>query len=260
MKYLKLCLALLLLLGASVVCAAPDRGQDLFDVFLRNLTPEKACLQLRSVPREDGFISWGYLECVNADVRGMRIRSLKMDCFDAQVTPPAQWPEMEHPHVESVLACHAEATFTEDDVNDFLRCHVFGHEKEWQNIQVKMRDGRINATAYYRINLRLMCLRIRFDISCCIAGRSTSLWLEDIQFKVNNRDVSPRIVERALHRIQPFIDMKNYNLPLYLSKVEIRDGQCRVHSRIIPKPLPHGLRWDYAASQHENDIRGKRVF
>ena len=79
MKYLKSCLVLLFLLGASAAWGAPDRGQELFGVFLRNLAPEKAYFQLSSAPRENGYIPWGYLECVNADVRGMRIRSLRMD-------------------------------------------------------------------------------------------------------------------------------------------------------------------------------------
>ena len=259
MKYLKSCLVLLFLLGASAAWGAPDRGQELFGAFLRNLAPEKAYFQLSSAPRENGYIPWGYLECVNADVRGMRIRSLRMDCFDAQVTPPAQWAGMEHPRVDSMLACHAEATFTEDDVNDFLRRHVFGHEKEWQNVRVKMSAGRINATAYYRANLRLMRLRVRLDLSCRIVGRGTALWLEDIRLKVNNQEVSSGTVERALQKLQPFIDMKKYNLPLYLSKVEFRDGQCSVHSRILPKPLPGGLRWDYAASPPEKGAAEKRA-
>ena len=53
--------------------------------------------------------------------------------------------------------------------------------------------------------------------------------------------------------------MKKYNLPLYLSKVEFRDGQCSVHSRILPKPLPGGLRWDYAASPPEKGAAEKRA-
>ena len=93
-----------------------------------------------------------------------------------------------------------------------------------------------------------MRLRVRLDLSCRIVGRGTALWLDDIRLKVNNQEVSAGTVERALQKIQPFIDMKKYNLPLYLSKVEFRDGQCSVHSRILPKPLPGGLRWDYAAS------------
>ena len=54
MKYLKSCLAVLFLLGASAAWGAPDRGQELFGVFLRNLAPEKAYFQLSSAPRENG--------------------------------------------------------------------------------------------------------------------------------------------------------------------------------------------------------------
>ena len=53
MKYLKSCLAVLFLLGASAAWGAPDRGQELFGVFLRNLAPEKAYFQLSSAPREN---------------------------------------------------------------------------------------------------------------------------------------------------------------------------------------------------------------
>lgn len=254
----KLLAALLLLFvflpGASAGSEAEtaNYGYQLFDVFLRGLNPQSAVLQLREVPRDDGFISWAYLECHNANVRGMNVRSLKMDCFDAEVTPPARWKFMEYPAVKSMLSCHAEGVFTEDDINDFLRRRVFGSHKEWEQFSVKLRAGRIEASAYYKADLKLFKTRIRLDLSCAIAGRGTALWLEDIAVKVNDREISPRFVEDALKKLQPFIDMKNYNLPLYLTKIEFSDGTCRVRSRILPKPLPGGLLW-----QHPDGCEGR---
>jgi hypothetical protein len=252
-----LCLLIVLLCTGTVfpACAADGRaaennyGYELFDVFLRNLHPESACLELREPPREDGFISWAYLECQNAKIRGMNIQSLKMDCFDAQVTPPAQWKDMDYPQVDSMLSCHAEGIFTEKDVNDYLRTQVFGTHHEWEDIQVKMGDGHIEATAYYNANLKLFRTRVRLDVSCSIAGRGTGLWLENIHIKINNQDISTGFIEKALQKLQPFIDMKNYNLPLYLTKIEFSKGMCRVRSRIRPNPLPSGLRWNYPGSQ-----------
>lgn len=224
-------------------------GYELFDVFLRNLHPEAATLELRETPRDDGLISWAYLECRNANIRGLNVQSLKMDCFDAQVTPPAEWKNMDYPKVDSMLSCHAEGVFTEADVNAFLKTQVFGSHREWENISVRMRRGCIEATAYYKADLKLFKTRIRLDVSCSIAGRGTGLWLEDIRIKANNQEISTGFVEKALARLQLFIDMKNYNLPLYLTKVEFSDGVCRVHSRILPKALPGGLRWNYPGSR-----------
>ena len=139
-------LLLAVFLGASSAHAA-DFGQELFDFFVRKMDPEKAELHLQSLPTEKGEIPWAYLECVNANVRGMNIRSLKMDCFDAVITPPKKWKKMEHPYVESMLACHAEGIFTEKDVNAFLHNRLFGHDKEWERISVRMKDDRIYCNA-----------------------------------------------------------------------------------------------------------------
>ena len=115
MRIKKLCVLLLVALLSASSAHAADFGQELFNFFVRKMNPEKAELHLQSMPTEKGEIPWAYLECTNANVRGMNIRSLKMDCFDAVVTPPAKWKKMEHPYVESMLACHAEGIFTEAD-------------------------------------------------------------------------------------------------------------------------------------------------
>lgn len=241
-----LCLLALVVLLPMPAQGATDRGQQLFNIFLKRLSPETARFQLVEPPREDGFISWAYLECKNANIRGMNVQSLKMDCFDAQVTPPAEWDNMEHPRVSKMLSCHAEGTFTEQDVNDFLRTRVFGHDKEWEKVQVRITDDRIHASAYYNADLKIFKIKVRLDLSCRIVGRGTALWLEDIVLRVNNQQISTLLVERALDKLQPFIDMKKYNLPLYLSKIEFTDGICRVRSRIRPKPISsEGVQWNW---------------
>ena len=231
----------LFIAGAASASAAPDYGRDLFNFFLKKMDPEKAELHLQSLPTEKGEIPWAYLECTNANVRGMNIRSLKMDCFDAVVTPPAQWKKMEHPRVQSMLACHAEGTFTEADVNAFLHDRLFGHDKEWERISVKMHDDRIYAVGYYNANIKIMRFKVKLELSCRIAGRGTALWLEDVELKVNNKRMSKGMMEKALNRIQPFLDMSKYNLPLYLTKIELGDGICRVASRIPPRPIDGGI-------------------
>ncbi|MBP5211838.1 MAG: hypothetical protein J6Z30_03165 [Pyramidobacter sp.] len=244
-------------LAASGAHAA-DFGQELFNFFVRKMNPEKAELHLQSMPTEKGEIPWAYLECVNANVRGMNIRSLKMDCFDAVITPPAKWKKMEHPYVESMLACHAEGIFTEADVNAFLHDRLFGHEKEWERISVDMRNDRIYAVGWYNANLKVMRVKVKLELSCRIAGRGTALWLEDVILKVNDKKMSRGMMEKALDRIQPFLDMKKYNLPLYLTKIELSDGICRVASRIPPRPLTGGISYVRVKNAASADVTVKR--
>ena len=90
MRFRRLSAFLLSMLLAASAAHAADLGQELFKFFLKKMDPEKAEFHLQSAPTEKGEIPWAYLECTNANVRGMNIRSLKMDCFDAVITPPAK--------------------------------------------------------------------------------------------------------------------------------------------------------------------------
>ncbi len=238
-------LAVIFLTASAEVCRAEtqDLGTQLFEMILKKLAPEEAVLQLSSQPSEDGVIPWGYLECKNSKVRGLNIQSLKLDCFDTHVIPAAEWTDLSHLRVNEMLSCHADAIFTEEDLNAFLGSRLFGHNKEWERVSVRMEDGRIYATAYYRLKIKFFQTKIKIEVSCSLTGRGTGLWLEDVTLKINNMETSAGIVARALQKLQPFIDTKKYGLPLYLSKVEISKGVCRVRSRILPKPLKKGLLW-----------------
>ncbi len=248
LKRLSALLLAILPLACGAARAGEDRGRELFDFFLQKMRPERAELHLQSQPSENGEIPWAYLECVNADVRGMNIRSLRMDCFDAVVTPPALWKDVESPRVEKMLACHAEGIFSEADVNAFLRDRLFGHDKEWENIAVRLHDDRIDAVGYYRANLKIMRVKVKLELSCRIAARGTALWLEDVSLKVNNRRMSKGMIKAALDKLQPFLDMEKYNLPLYLTEIELSDGVCRVATRIPPRPVHGGLRYSHTGS------------
>ena len=231
----------------SWACAAEPRdyGRELFGYFLSKMNPEKAYFQLSRQPGEDGSVPWAYLECTNASVRGLNVEYVRMDCFDAVVTPPAEWPSREYPKVKSMLACHAEARFTEKDVNDYFASRVFGRHKEWSDFRVSMKDDHIALTAFYNADLKVFSTKVRLDLRCRVVSRGTALWLEDISISVNSRKVSMGLVRAALDRIQPFLDMSKYNLPLHLSTIDFRKGQCVVRTRILPKPLSGGMRWDY---------------
>ncbi len=253
-------LILLLCCAARGNCADADYGRELFDFFLKKMNPEKAELRLQSMPSEKGEIPWAYLECVNANVRGMNISSLKMDCLEAVVTPPSQWKDVEYPLVKKMLACHAEGIFYESDVNAFLRDRLFGHDREWERISVSMKDGRIHAVGYYNADLKLMRVKVKLELSCRIVGRGTALWLEDVLLKVNDKKMSKGMVKAAIDRLQPFLDMEKYNLPLNLTRIEMSDGVCRVATRIPPRPLEGALRYNYAppGGSHDRDAAAPR--
>lgn len=258
MHFLSVAVMLLCSLFSLPLSAAqPDRGAELFDILLKATTPREAVMQLSSLPEENGYISWAFLDCHDAIVEGMNISSFRMDFFDSRVTPPALWKDMSHPHVKSMLACHAVARVTEKDVNDFLRSRVFGHKREWSDVSVSLHEDHIMATAYYLADLKLMKLKIRVDISCSIVPRGTALWLEDVSLRLNNQSVPSSLVRRALDDMQPFIDMKNYGLPLRLKKIECRQGECIVASTTLPKQLPFGREWKYVKACPGKSYLGK---
>ena len=188
--------AALFLFGA-IPAFAEDYGQSLFNIILREFRPEKAAMTLSSLPRENGLIPWAYFELCGANVQGLRISKLKVDGFDAMVSPPERWKDLDYPEISSVLAC------------------------------------------------QLFRLKVKLEVSCVLAARhGTELWLEDIQLKVNNAEVSPSYVTRALEGLQPVINLSRYNLPLHISRIEFKNGSCYVRSRILPKPFD-GIRWEY---------------
>ena len=121
---------------------------------------------------------------------------------------------------------------------------LFGHDKDWERISVKMKDDRIYAVGWYNANLKIMRVKVKLELSCRIVGRGTALWLEDVELKVNDKRMSKGMMKKALERIQPFLDMSKYNLPLYLTKIELSDGVCRVASRIPPRPLVGGIKYE----------------
>lgn len=236
---------LIALLAVCPACAAPDYGQELFDILLARVEPARAELCLQEMPAADGTIPWAYLECQNADVSGMNVRSLRVEVFDAVVTPPAQWKDVEYPRVKSMLACRAEGIFTQDDVNAFLRNRFFGHEKEWERVSVKLENDRVYAEATCAVDVKLMRVKLRMEVSCRVVGRGTGIWLEDVIVKVNGKKLSKVLVNKAIAKIQPVLDMSKYNLPLYLTKIELSDGVCRVATRLPPHGMTDGLKWEY---------------
>ena len=239
------------LVTASMIWAFPaeslaGHGDELFSIIVAQTEPQKAVMRLEAEPTDDGFVKWGYLECDGAKFRGMHIQKVRIDCFDAKITPPDKWKDVRRPKIESMMACHAEGIFTEKDVNDFLKRRLFGKHKEWSDISVKMTDGRISATGYYIADLKLFRLKIRVDISCGIVGRGHGLWLDDVELRLNTRRVTPSLVRAAIDRLQPFVDMDRFNLPLSLRKIEFSDGACRVSSAILPKSPTKGPKWEYS--------------
>lgn len=241
--------AVLAVLAALPARAAPDYGRQLFDMMLKNLEPRTAEMRLQEMPAPDGSIPWAYLECAGVNVGGMNVRSLRVEVFDAEVTPPAQWSGMAYPRVKSMLACRAEGVFTQEDVNAFLHNRLFGREKEWERISVRLENDRIRAEGTCSVNLKLMRVKLRMEVSCRVVPRGTGLWLDDVAVKVNGKPLSGALVNKAISRIQPVLDMKKYNLPLYLSKIELSDGVCRVATRLPPGGLLGGLKWEYEKPQ-----------
>ncbi len=236
---------LLLWTLAAPVPAWADRGQELFQIFLDNLKPQRAQLILSGQPRENGQVPQLYIAVEGAYVRGMRIQSVAIKGYHVLTDPPEQWDSLEYPKVHSVLACHGQVELIQQDLNDFLVSRAFGSKREWEDVKVDFKDGRVNVSCYYRLDLKILSLRVKLELDTALEIKNgTELWLRDTRMRINNSEVSEALIRRALARLQPILDLDRFGLPLGLAKVEIQEDRMIIRSRRPARPFP-GLLYSY---------------
>ncbi len=236
---------LLLLWWLAVPAWAVDRGGELFQIFTDKLQPQEAKLILQGQPRENGWIPQLYLEMTGATVGGLRLQRVAIDGYGIEATPPSLWSQVDYPKIGSILACHGWVQVTQQDVNAFLASRVFGSKGEWEGVEVRFSDGRIQASCYYRLDLKILALRLKVDFSTNLEVRNgTELWLQDTHLRINNAEVSESLIRRALARLQPLLDLRNFMLPVNLAQVEIQDQTMTIRSRRPARSFP-GLLYSY---------------
>lgn len=214
-----------------------DRGAQLLQYFLRELTPEKITMIMANLPDEEGNIREIYLDLKGCVIGGVRIDTLRMDAVGVKFTPPGEWGEKGIEPLE-VLNAHAFARLTEDDLNENLLQKQFGDDDSWRNLQMDIHPGGIYARGNY-----IAQFIFRLDILIEIFSKfkivdMQQIWLDDYSIRVNRFDIPEFITDKAVAEIQPLLDLGKFVFPLKLHSIAYDEEAITISSKILPEPFP----------------------
>lgn len=226
-----------------------DRGAQLLQYFLKELTPEKITMILADQPDEEGHIREIYLDLKGCVIGGVRIDTLRMDAVGVKFNPPGEWDTKEIEPLE-VLNAHAFARLTEDDLNENLLQKQFGDDDSWRNLQMNVHPEGIYARGNY-----IAQFIFRLDILIEIFSKfkivdMQQIWLDDYSVRVNRLDVPKFITDKAVEEIQPLLDLGKFVFPLKLHSIAYDEEAITISSRVLPEPFA-GLvyRWGIPGEQ-----------
>jgi len=245
------CFLLAVLFPLPLPAHAEDTNQItpemLFDAFLSGLRPESMEMILDTAPDENGRVRRIYLDLAGCHVGHIRIERLQVDAMDVTFTHPSTWDET-GPGVELALLVRTKARVCEHDVDVALCSGIFGGvEKNWQDMQLRFRDGGVFVEGYKKVLFLKIFFELqgRFDIR---NGRE--LWLTDYSLRINNVNVPEGLTEKTVSEIQPLIDLTTFPFPLKLKRaVQIKDYLI-LESRTPPEPF-EGIHFRYKGNENQ---------
>jgi hypothetical protein len=204
----------------------------LFDAFLSGLRPESMEMILDGVPDENGRVRRIYLDLEGCRVGHVRIERLQVDAMDVTFTHPSTWDET-GPGVELALLVRTKARVCERDVDAALRSGIFGGvEKNWQDMQLRFRDGGVYVKGYKKI----LFLNIFFELQGRFGIRDgRELWLTDYSMRINNVNAPEGLTERTVSQIQPLIDFGAFPFPLNFKRAIQEKNYMILESQSSPE-------------------------
>ncbi|SMG46069.1 Protein of unknown function [Dethiosulfovibrio salsuginis] len=198
--------------------------------------PESARMILDGPIGSDGKVRHLYFEAVGPTLEGLRVESLSVETVFADFGPLSTWTDRGPSEIREVVMGYFDSTMTDSDINGFLRGMTMkGDEGDWESISVKFIPGGLSALGYYNLRNPGLKLKVELDGKLVLRDRS-EIWLDRYVFKVNNDDQSS-VVESALEKVQPIVDMKNFIFPVQLQTLDLQKGRMRLATRVLPKPF-----------------------
>nr|WP_321502605.1 hypothetical protein [uncultured Dethiosulfovibrio sp.] len=198
--------------------------------------PESARMILDGPIGADGKIRHLYFEAVGPTLEGLRVESLSVETVFTDFGPLSTWTDRGPSEIREVVMGYFDSTMTDSDINGFLKGMTMkGDEGDWESISVKFIPGGLSALGYYNLRNPGLKLKVELDGRLVLRDRS-EIWLDRYIFKVNNDDQSS-VVESALEKVQPIVDMKNFIFPVQLQTLDLQKGRMRLATRVLPKPF-----------------------
>ncbi|PIE54570.1 MAG: hypothetical protein CSA35_05190 [Dethiosulfovibrio peptidovorans] len=224
--------------------AASDRETRLFRWLVAMMSPEEARMILDEKVPNDGTVRHIYFEAVGPSLEGLRFSSISLEAAFSDFGPVEAWNDDGPKELRSVLRGYLDASISDSDLNQFLKGLVVEDDDGcWESMSVRFLPGGLSASGYYHVH-RPVNLRIKVDLDGRLELREgAELWLDRYQFRINNDDQSS-IVDKALQKTQPIVNMKDFVFPVHLNTLELQKGWMHLATWTVPKPFD-GLAYSY---------------
>lgn len=213
-----------------------DVETKLFRWLVNETGPESARMIIDGPIAQDGKVRHLYFEAVGPNLEDLRVESLKVETVFNDFGPTSTWTDKGPSGIKEILTGYFDSTMTDSDINGFLRgLTMKGDDGDWESISVRFVPGGLSALGYYNVKNPGLRLKVELEGSLVLRERS-EIWLDRYVFRVNNDDQSS-VVEKALRKVQPILDMKNFIFPVQLQVLDLQKGKMRLATRVLPKPF-----------------------
>ncbi|MBQ7559936.1 MAG: DUF2993 domain-containing protein [Synergistaceae bacterium] len=239
----KIVLALMFIIFVLPCVSYADEVEDLLNFYVKKFTPEKATLIISDKPDETGLFNDVYLDLQGVVIEKLRLSSLVVNMRGVQFNEPSEWSKGNVECLDAISVL-ATATLLEKDINESIENRTFGSgDGEWHDMSMKILPSGLSGKGYYKYSFLDILIEINSKLKI-VKGKE--LWLDNPAVKVNKLDLPDYVTRKALSAIQPLVDLREFPLPLTLSRVELKKGSATLSSRTLPKALKGGLKYTYS--------------
>ena len=242
-KFLFALLALMISIFMLPCIACADEVNDLLNFYVKKFTPEKATLIISDKPDATGLFTEIYMDLKGVVIEKLRLNSLTVSMRGVQFNEPSQWTKG-NVECKDAISVLATATLLESDINRSIADKNFGKgDEHWHDLNMTISPKGLSGRGYYKYSILDILLEIDSKLKI-VKGKE--LWLDNPFVKVNKLDVPDYVTNKALKKIQPLVNLREFPLPLTLHKVVLKDGQATLSSRTLPKALKGGIKYTYS--------------
>ncbi len=247
MKKIILAFIFMLLLNFPAFSATEKDVQNLIGFYVKKFTPEKADMIASGLPDENNEFNDLYMSLNGIVVEDMRLDTICVRMTGVKFNAPSEWAN-NNVEFDRALQIYGYGKILEKDINEALKSKTFGENDDWHDISIKITPAGLYGKGYYHVNTMLLKFDILIEITSGLKiVANKQIWLDHPVVKINRLDVPETITNKALADIQPILDLNRYpDLPIKLNKIEFKNGEAILSTKIAPKKFDGGLKYKYA--------------
>ena len=222
-----------------------DEVQDLLNYYVNKFTPETAELIISGKPDSTGMFNDIYMDLKGVVIENLRLDRLTFRMKGVQFNEPSQWARG-NVECSDAISVNALVTLLEKDINNAIEAKTFGQEDHWHDVSMAITPSGLKGRGYYKAAAMIMKLDVLLEIDSGLkVVQGKELWLNNPVVRANKLDVPDYITKKALTRIQPLVDLREFPLPVSLHKINLKKGSAVLSTRKLPEALSKGLKYSY---------------